>query len=220
MSHALSIALIALLLSATAASQVPSQFVAGVHYKALSEPAPTLSDDRIGAIEFFLYSCPHCYAFDPQVQAWAAQLPDDVAFHRVPVTFGAAGPVYARIFYTAKALGVLDKMHSDIFDAIHQHGNPLLKTDTVRAFFVDHGVDAAAFEKTFHSKAVTQKIKAASALMRAYGVRSVPSIGVDGEYWISTRMAGSHEAMLEIADYLIQRERRQSGGKETGSQTP
>lgn len=209
MSRALPVTLIGLLLTTTAMAQAPSRYIAGEHYSVLSEPAPTQSGDRIGVIEFFLYSCPHCYAFDPSMQAWANDLPKDVAFRRVPVTFGAAGRVYARVFYTAKVLGVLDKLHSKIFDAIHQHGKPLIKHDAIRAFFVAHGVSGEAFDKTFFSDTVDAKIKAASKLMRAYRVMSVPSLGINGHYWISTGMAGSHQAMLKVADFLIDRVRRQ-----------
>lgn len=209
MIRAFAIALIGLSLSIPAAA-LPSRYVAGIDYTTLDAPVDTQSGDNIEVIEFFLYSCPHCYAFDPHIQTWAAQLPEDVTFRRVPVTFGAAGPVYARVFYTAKALGVLHKLHADVFAAIHDHGKSLLKPDAIRAFFVAHGVDGKAFDKIFNSQAISDKIKAARSLMRAYRVTSVPSLGINGRYWVNARQAGSHKAMLDIASFLIQKERRQN----------
>lgn len=206
MIRVFTLALVGLSLSITA-SALPSRYVSGVHYTTLDQPAPTADDGKIEVIEFFLYSCPHCYAFDPELRAWVEQLGQGVAFRRVPVTFGAAGPVYARMFYTAKALGVLHQLHSDIFKAIHEQGKPLLKPGAIRAFFVAHGVEGKAFDDTFGSDAVTNKVEAARALMRTYRVTSVPSLGVNGRYWVNAVQAGSHEAMLEIADFLIQRER-------------
>lgn len=209
MKHALVIALVSLLLAAAATAQIPSRYMAGADYKKLPEPAETSSGEQIEVIEFFLYTCPHCHAFDPQVQAWADKLADDVYFHRVPVLFGRNGDVYARMFYSAKILGVLDKLHAKIFDAIHEQGKPLNDAEAIRAFFVAHGVSGKAFDRVFHSDKVDAKLAAAKSLMRSYGVISVPSLGVNGRYWINAKQAGSHKTMLNIADYLLQRTRNQ-----------
>lgn len=208
MMRAPAVALIGLLFAATAGAQTPSRYIAGTHYAKLPEQAATQSGDRVEVVEFFVYGCPHCHAFDPKVQAWADVLPEDVAFRRVPATFGSAGPVYARIFYTARALDVLDAVHADVFDAIHEQGRRLIERDAIRQFFVAHGVEGDAFDETFGSQAVTDRVKAAKRLMKSYRVTSVPSLGVDGRYWINSRQAGGHQAMLEIADDLIARSRR------------
>lgn len=198
--------LIALILPLAATAQPPTRYVAGEHYTKLPERGIVRSEDRVEAIEFFLYGCPHCHAFEPRVHSWTEGLGDDVAFRRVPVTFGSAGPIYARVFYTAKVLGVLDEVHGDIFDAIHEQGRPLVERDAIRTFFVEHGVEGAAFDRTFDSDAVREKVEAATALARSYRVTSVPSIGVNGRYWVNSKQAGGNAAMLSVADYLIERE--------------
>lgn len=201
----LSASLLVLACAAVAGAQPPMQYLAGQHYTRLSEPAPTRSQPGVDVIEFFLYSCPHCYAFDPNIRQWVEQLPEFANFRRVPVMFGPHGRTYARIFYTAKVLGVLDQLHKDIFDAIHQRGRPLVKRDAIRAFFVEHGVDAAAFDRVFDSEKVAARVDKAAALARAYKVMSVPSIGVAGRYWVNSGQAGGNKAMLPIAEFLISR---------------
>lgn len=194
-------------LAALGQSGAPARYLEGEHYIRLAEPLPSQAgDDQVGVTEFFLYSCSHCYEFDAELQAWLKKQPQAVAFRRVPVTFGP-GPIYARLFYTAKALGVLDQLHDDIFDSIHQRQQPLTNVAAMRAFFVAHGVDAAAFDRAFNSKKVAAAVARATALMKAYGVVAVPSMGVAGKYWVSPRMAGSYQRMLNIVDYLVAWER-------------
>src|SRR5699024_225015 len=74
------------------------RYVAGEHYQVIAQPLAH-DGDHITVIEFFLYSCPHCYALDARVTQWAQKLPADVAFRRVPVVFGNGGRFYARLFY-------------------------------------------------------------------------------------------------------------------------
>lgn len=199
---------LALALSGPAWAQdaFPARFVAGEHYRVLSEPAPAV-DSKVEVLEFFLYSCPHCRAFEPTFADWAAAAPEGAAVRRVPVTFGAAGPVYARLFYTARELDVLERLHGEVFAAIHERGQRLTDRSAIREFFVAHGVDGEAFDAAFVSEAVERSVAEAERLMRAYGVMSVPSIGIDGRYWVTAPMAGSQEAMLSVAEHLIARER-------------
>lgn len=193
------------LVCATASAQsLVTRYVAGEHYQAIAEPVAQ-EGEAIRVIEFFLYSCPHCYHLEPDVAAWRESLPRDVVFRRVPVLFGDRGRLYARMFYTAQTLGVLDRLHSKFFNAIHERGIPLTSPDAIRAFFVSHGVDGARFDAVFNSAAIDEKVKHAGELMRRFQVRAVPSLGVAGQYWLTGRMAGSNDAMFNVAEYLIER---------------
>lgn len=186
----------------TMAEPLVLRYRAGDDYRTIPEPIDR-AGDRIPVIEFFLYSCPHCYAFDSDVTQWRNTLPPNVAFRRVPVVFGNNGRFYARLFYTEKALGVFDRLHGKIFDAIHRQGRDLSTLAAARAFFAAHGVSGERFAKIFNSPAIDRKVAHAIQLARAFRVRAVPSIGVAGRYWITGAMAGSNKAMLAVAGYLV-----------------
>lgn len=207
-ARALSALLLVAVFAAPALAQTgfPARYVAGEHYQVLEEAAPT-TGEGVEVIEFFLYICPHCKAFEPAFQSWAEQAPEGVTVRQVPVTFGAAGPGYARMFYIAEALGMREAVHADIFHAIHEEQRRLLSRAAMRGFLVEHGADGAAFDAAFDSEEVNAKIAEASALMRAYRVASVPSIGVNGKYWVSPRTAGGPARMLKVVDYLVERSR-------------
>src|SRR5437868_5069067 len=60
----------------------------GAQYRKLEPRQPTdVPAGKIEVLEFFRYSCPHCFSFEPVLAAWVARLPKDVVFKRVPVSF-------------------------------------------------------------------------------------------------------------------------------------
>ena len=213
-----SIALLALLGLAVcvpvSAQSLISRYVAGNDYKVADSAGPASAHGRVRVTEFFLYSCPHCFHFEPELNAWRKQHPN-VAFRRVPVLFGPGSQPYARLYYTEVKLGVVDRLHDQIFDAIHEDGNPLSSEGQMRQFMVAHGVNGQRFDKIYNSAAVDRKVKAIATRMQRYPVMAVPSISVAGRYWTSGRMAGSNERMLKVVDYLIGRARH--AGSDDGS---
>lgn len=194
---------------AAAAQGLVSRYVEGEHYKVAETPVPQPDDGKVHVVEFFLYSCPHCYHLEPGLAKWRKTLPDDVDFSRVPVLFGAGGQKYARLYYTAEQLGVLEDVHGKIFDAIHKDGQRLLSESAMRDFMEGQGVDGARFAKVFESEAISDKVREAGETMRAYQVRATPSMGVAGRYYVSGRTAGNNDRMFDVVDYLIRKTRSQ-----------
>ncbi|WP_423822360.1 thiol:disulfide interchange protein DsbA/DsbL [Salinisphaera sp. SPP-AMP-43] len=188
------------------AQSLVSRYVAGQDYHQASQPGPARTDGEIRVAEFFLYSCPHCYHFEHELNGWREQHPN-VAFSRVPVLFSQSSQPYARLYYTEVQLGVADRLHDAIFDAIHQQGRPLVTEAAMRQFMVAHGVEGERFEAAYESQAVKAKVQKVVARMQRYQVTAVPSISVAGRYWVSGRSAGSNERMLKIVDYLIEQAR-------------
>ena len=205
------IATVAVLLLAAfgvaSAQGLVSRYVAGEHYRAAAEPVAQPDDGKIHVVEFFLYSCPHCDDLEPDVEAWREELPDDVEFSRVPVLFGAGGQRYARLYYAAEKLGVLEAVHSQIFSAIHDDGRRLLSESEMRDFMEDQGVDGERFVSAFESDEVSAKVRQAGEIMRGYRVTATPSFGVAGEAYVSGRTAGSNDRMFDVVDFLIRQQR-------------
>lgn len=65
-----------------------TEWVEGRDWQNLPVPAPKDAGGRILVREFFSYGCPHCADLNPLITAWAAKLPPDVEFQRLPVSFG------------------------------------------------------------------------------------------------------------------------------------
>ena len=184
--------------------------VEGQQYARVSPPAPSSlpPDKKIEVIEFFWYECPHCFAFDPAVQAWSRKLPADVLFRRVPVGFSARYQQTQKLFYALENLGVLGALHSRVFDAIHRQNQHLLSEGEMLAFVSANGVDGAKFSEMFRSFQVSTQATKASQLSDAYKIDGVPMMGVNGRWTTSGSMAGTNERSLAVVDFLIERSRK------------
>jgi len=188
----------------------------GVHYVRLAEPAPALAG-KIEVIEFFWYECPHCNALEPALDAWARQLPDDVAFRRVPVWFREEpfGP-QQRLFYTLEALGLVPTLHRKVFQAIHGERTRLRTAEDVAAFALKNGADPIAFMTTYNSFGVQTKAQQARQTASAYKIDAVPAMGVQGRYYTNGNLAnaglppGPIDRMLGVVDALIGKVRQGS----------
>ena len=117
---------------------------------------------------------------------------------------------HAQAFYTAKALGVLDKVHQPIFDAINLERNMLQNEKSLAALFAKHGVDEERFSKVFNSFAVKSQVEQADARARGYGISGTPEMVVNGKYRVSTRTAGGQREMLKVVEHLVEQERNSS----------
>ncbi len=182
---------------AVIAAEAPSvPFKEGQDYARLANPVPVATPGKIEVVEMFWYGCPHCYDLEPSTQAWLKRKPDNVAFVRIAVSFGASWEPGARAYYAAEALGVLDKLHQPLFEAYHQR-RPLGDVDALAAFAAEHGVDAEAFRKAYTSFQTETQLRRGNQLAQRYGIRGVPAVIVDGTYEIRS------PKVFEVVDFLI-----------------
>jgi len=190
--------------AAAPAWSAPEAFKDGKDYLTLKQRAPVESDKgKVEVVEFFWYSCPHCNAFEPELNAWLAKLPPQVDFKRVPVRFRADFEPQQRLYYTLDAMGQLPKLHSKVFHAIHVERNPLTTAAAIFEWAAKQGVDRTAFETTFNSFGVVGKAKRAAQLQEAYQVEGVPALGVAGRFYVDGGLAGSMNRALQVVDHLV-----------------
>ncbi|MBC8549544.1 MAG: thiol:disulfide interchange protein DsbA/DsbL [Gammaproteobacteria bacterium] len=177
-----------------------------VGYAEVIPVQPTHNPDKIEIIEFFWYGCPHCYSFEPLLEKWVKSLPKNVEFIRQPAVFSDLWGKHAKAYFTAEALGVVDKVHADFFDAIQNKKQHLETEDQLAKFFVAHGVNENQFHDTYNSFLIDAKMRQATTMAGRYGVTGVPAIIINGKFKTNGPIAGSHEKMLEVIDQLIKQE--------------
>ena len=120
--------------------------------------------------------------------------------------------LHARAYYTADVLGVLDTMNPVLFQAMNVDGKRLASEEEIKALFVANGVEADAFTKAFNSFGVSSQVKQADARARTAKITGTPSMMVNGKYLVTARKAGSQAGMLEVADFLVEKERAAATG--------
>lgn len=188
--------------SAQAAS--PSYEV-DMDYKTVAQQ-PVDSGKNIEVLEFFWYGCPHCYHFEPNINAWKKTKPANVTFTRVPAVFRPDWKVQARAYYALEIMGEIENLHAKIFSAIHKDKKSLDTLDSLADFVAKHGVDKEKFIAEYKSFTVDGKVRKAVKQLAAYKISGVPTLAIDGKYTVSGQLAGSHENMIKITDYLIEQE--------------
>lgn len=196
-----------------AASTMPANapatpYVEGRHYRRVPTPVRTSDPHSIEVTEVFWYGCSHCFSFEPLVEKWSHTLPTDVVLVRSPAIWHPAMELHARAFYTAKALGVLDKLHQPLYEALNLRKAKLASEQEIAELFVSNGVALDNFTKTFNSFGVTSAIKQADARQRGYQIEGTPEMVVNGKYRVTAAMAGGQEGMLKVVDFLIAQERK------------
>lgn len=188
----------------------PAQAAEPVGYELVTPAQPTHDVNKVEVIEFFWYGCPHCFDFEPTLAKWVKTLPKNVEFIRQPAVFSDLWGKHAKAYYTAEALGVVDKIHQDFFDTLQIKKEHLETEEQLAKFFIAHGVAETDFKKTYNSFPVDMKVRQAGATAAKYAISGVPAIVINGKYKTSGPLAGSHEKMIEIMDKLIAQE---SGAK-------
>jgi len=204
--------------AAAAAAQAPPP-VAGTDFIELPAGQPfATTDGRIEVVEFFGYVCPYCAVVQPTVRAMKAKLPPDVNLVYVPAAFGSMWDTYAKAFYTAEAMGLVEQSHDAVYRAIHI--DKALKgergTDTpeqIAAFYANYGADPKQFASSMQSFAVATKVNRGKQYMgQAFSngdSPSTPTFLVNGKYRIKGK---TQEDAFRILNQLIVAERAKRAG--------
>ena len=180
----------------------------GRNYIRIVTAQPTDASNKIEVVELFWYGCPHCYRFQPFIERWSKKKAADVTYRRMPAVFREDWAILARAYYAAEALGVVEKTHQPLFDAIHAQKRRMDNEDQLAAFFVEQGVKEDDFRKAYHSFAVEAKVKRSKDMSVRYRAEATPSLVVNGKYVFSTDQAGkSFDDMIKVVNYLVEKER-------------
>ncbi len=186
---------------------------AGVDYTELNPAQPVETGAKIEAREFFFYACPHCNAFEPEINAWIKRLPADVEFKRTPVAFDDRNLPHVRIYYTLELLNRLKDFNGSVYEGIHVQHRALNKPDEIADFFAAKGVDRQQWLDAYNSFTVSTRTNRAGQIWRAYKIDGTPTLSVDGKFLTSPSMAGTRDGSLKVMDFLIERARRERGKK-------
>jgi thiol:disulfide interchange protein DsbA len=170
-------------------------------------------------IEFFWYGCPHCNALQPSLHAWLKRKPADVEFRRIPAAFQDSWLPLTRVYYTLDAMGLVEKLHLDVFAAIH---DKKIRLDEQKALFdwiASKGVDRQKFTDTYNSFAVQSRTKRAMDLSRNYDLSGTPAIVVNGRYLTAPSMmlkpdnSIDYDRFFKVLDQLIAMSRKTPAAK-------
>lgn len=187
----------------------------GEQFDQVAQQITTDQPAKIEVLELFWYGCPHCYHMEQPLDAWVKKLPADVYFKRMPALPNANWAPMAKTFFAMQELGIFDKLHSQLFDAIHKTKtlNPADEAAAMDWVIKQGGLDKIKVEKAFKSFAINMQMNKAMQTFRASGATGVPALIIDGKYITGSSMAGGNEAALQTADFIINNVRKDRAAK-------
>jgi thiol:disulfide interchange protein DsbA len=145
------------------------------------------------------------------VTEWKPSLPSDAEFRYVPTAHGQAEP-FARGFYAAEAMGVLDQTHAAVFQAVAVDRKITRGTlDEIADLYASLGVDRAAFLSTANSFSVNAQIARTQKSTTRWAIEATPSFVVAGRYRATATSDRGHAGLLSTVEHLIARERAAAG---------
>ena len=163
---------------------------------------PTESGNQVEVIEFFSYGCPHCASLQAPLATWLKRKPADVEFKRQPVVFQDNWIPFARLYYTVEAMGLVDKLHHDVFKAIHEQKIRLQDPETLFGWVAAQGVERKKFADTYNSFSVQSRANRTTDMIRRYDIQFTPAIVVDGRYLTAPSIYSKATNTLDYDGYF------------------
>jgi thiol:disulfide interchange protein DsbA len=199
---------LSLLLGSQVAMAQQGKYQEGVHYFKIEQAAGDTVSDTVEVTELFSYACSHCNTFEPYMQNWNKSKPEYIKLNRLPVSFGRrAWELMARGYMAAEMMGIADKSHVAMMDAIWKERKQFRSLDELADFYSQFGVEKDAFIAHFKSFAADSKMRKGQRDVKLFGIKGTPSLVVNRKYRIeSNENVASFETMLGVANYLAERE--------------
>lgn len=205
-------------------AQGTAQWVEGTNYFRVTPAQPTSTPGKIEVLEVFSYACPACNAFQPTLNKLKAALPAGTQMAYLPASFNAQEdwPVFQRAFLTAQSLGVAEKTHDAMYDAVWGKGSLAIvdksshgllpqaqqpKIEDVAKFYAHYGVKEDEFLATAKSFSIDSQMRRADAQMQDDQVLSTPTVIVNGKYRLTPQSAGGWQQTIDLVLYLVTREK-------------
>jgi len=193
------------LLLAFALPVTGQEYEQGINYFPLKIPQPVHTGDKVEVLELFWYRCPHCFELEPYLNKWQKSKPDFIEYVRLPAVLNRSWAFDARVFYTFVALGLVDSLHEAYFDAIHTDRKRIITVEQLADWVADKGQDPQQILDTFNSFGVDSLVAHAADMSGRYETDGVPTIIVDGKYRTKVSLAGGHNELIDLMNYLALR---------------
>jgi thiol:disulfide interchange protein DsbA len=207
------------------AAQAETSWQEGKHYFLIRPAQPTVTPGKVEVTEVFSYGCPACDRFYPTADRLKASLPPNAQLVFLPASFVPSEdwPMFQRAYLTAQALGVADKTHNAMFDAVwktyelavvdprtQRIKSPAPTIADAAKFYARLGGVKADFVSASASFSVDRQMRDADKRIKSFGVDSTPTVVVNGKYRLDVGSAGGYDQVVQLVKWLVAKE---SGGK-------
>jgi thiol:disulfide interchange protein DsbA len=179
----------------------------------------TVPSGKVEVMEVFSYGCPACNAYQPVMELLRRSLPPNAQMVYLPAAFNPSEgwPVFQRAYFAAQALGIAERAHQAMYDAVWKTGelgiidagtnrlkNPLPSINDMARFYARvTGVNPQQFLAMANSFGVDSKMRAADAQILAMHVDATPTLIVNGKYRVVRDSIKSNDELIALVKYLV-----------------
>jgi thiol:disulfide interchange protein DsbA len=212
--------LLAALATLRAEAAAPA-FVEGREYFTLGQTQRTnVAPGKIEVLEVFSYGCPVCNSFEPTMELLKKGLPANAQLVYLPAAFnkGEDWPMFQRAYFAAQALGIAERTHQQMFDAVWKTGE-LATVDSerrlkspqptieqaARAYARWTGVKPEDFLAMARSFTIDGRMRAADEQVLTMQVPGTPCIVVNGRYRIADSIH-SATVLIPLVRFLVEKD--------------
>jgi thiol:disulfide interchange protein DsbA len=199
------------------------EYERGFHYIVLQKPQrSSVPADKVEVMEVFSYGCSACNGFQPMWKKLKASLPANAQAVYLPAAFlpHENWVVFQRAYLTAVSMGVADKAHDAMYEAIWKTGelgiidpatNQLKRQmptieDVGRFYARVAGVKAETFVGTAKSFIIEGKMHDADARIIEMQVPGTPAIIVAGKYRVNMQALKDEADLIALVKFLVEKE--------------
>src|SRR5580698_4560382 len=205
------------------AAPAPAKWIQGQNYFLIVPARPTgLPPGKVQVTEVFSYACPACNQFQPYMRKLEHSVAANVVVSFLPAAFNPAEdwPMFQLAYVTAQTLGIADKNHDAMFDAVWTTGElgttdpssgglkahmPTIE-DAARFYEKRSGVPAAKFVATSKTFGVDSQVRIDDEAIKQYAVDRTPTFIVNGKYRLQVESAGGADGLIELVNWLVAKE--------------
>ena len=122
------------------------KYTEGVHYEVIDNPTTVRDPSKVEVIEVFWFGCNHCYALEPYLARWKKEMPAGVSFSKSPATWNEMLKTHARMYYTAKALGIEQQFIPAAFNTMQNERRMLTGNTELEYFFMGFDIEREKYK--------------------------------------------------------------------------
>ena len=194
--------------SNTQSTQTNDRYKSGVHYEIISNPTTVRDSSKVEVIEVFWFGCNHCYALEPYLARWKKDMPQGVNFSKSPATWNEVLKTHARIYYTAKALGIEQQFIPAAFNTIQNEGRSLTGNTELEYFFKGFDIEREKYKSVSKSFGVSNAVDQADKRMKQREITGVSVLIVNGKYRVGASREVRTDQLFDVVNFLIEKEKK------------
>ena len=169
-------------------------------YELLGDINKAFGKDRVTIVEFFNFSCGHCYKFLTHSKNLERKYGNKLVYVKIPDFWGKQTEFPAIAFYLAQSKGKAEEVTKNIFDANFQGGAQIFDPRVVNFIISESGI---AEDVRNHNNLIT-KVRQGMELASKYRANETPTIILNDVIKVTPRIVGGGvEKMTENLDLII-----------------